>query len=139
LSRAHGLRRTYAAQFRAEGVDIAIISRQLGHASITTTARYLDHLAPVRSSKPCAVELGRERRLTLLTSKPDASVLTCCFARYAHRLRAIGHLHEAEDESQAVPDLHAAIRAARRAYQTDGTIPAWASLESLIGEEHPAE
>ncbi len=25
---------------------IAIITRQLGHASITTTARYLDHLAP---------------------------------------------------------------------------------------------
>ena len=43
---AHGLRHTHAAQLRAEGVDIAIISRQLGHASITTTARYLDHLAP---------------------------------------------------------------------------------------------
>jgi site-specific recombinase XerD len=42
---AHGLRHTHAAQLRAEGVDIAIISRQLGHASITTTARYLDHLA----------------------------------------------------------------------------------------------
>ncbi len=43
---AHGLRHTHAAQLGAEGVDIAIISRQLGHASITTTARYLDHLAP---------------------------------------------------------------------------------------------
>jgi site-specific recombinase XerD len=43
---AHGLRHTHAAQLRAEGVDIGIISRQLGHASITTTARYLDHLAP---------------------------------------------------------------------------------------------
>jgi len=43
---AHGLRHTHAAQLRAEGVDIAIIARQLGHASITTTARYLDHLAP---------------------------------------------------------------------------------------------
>ena len=43
---AHGLRQTHAAQLRAEGVDIAIISRQLGHASITTTARYLDHIAP---------------------------------------------------------------------------------------------
>ncbi|NOT00459.1 MAG: tyrosine-type recombinase/integrase [Phycisphaerales bacterium] len=45
-SRAGGFRHTHAAQLRAEGVDIAIISRQLGHASITTTARYLDHLAP---------------------------------------------------------------------------------------------
>jgi len=43
---AHGLRHTHAAQLRAEGIDIAIISRQLGHASITTTARYLDHIAP---------------------------------------------------------------------------------------------
>jgi len=43
---AHGLRHTHAAQLRAEGVDIAIISRQLGHSSIATTARYLDHLAP---------------------------------------------------------------------------------------------
>lgn len=44
---AHGLRHTHASQLRAEGVDIAIISRQLGHASIVTTARYLDHLAPM--------------------------------------------------------------------------------------------
>ena len=43
---AHGLRHTHAAQLRAEGVDIAIISRQLGHASITTTACYLNRIAP---------------------------------------------------------------------------------------------
>ena len=43
---AHGPRHTHAAQLRAEGIDIAIISRQLGHASISTTARYLDHIAP---------------------------------------------------------------------------------------------
>jgi len=47
---------------------------------------------------------------------------------YAHRLRAIGHLHEAEDESQEWPELHAAIRAARKAYQTDGTMPDWEAL-----------
>jgi len=43
---AHGLRHTHAAQLRAEGIDIGIISKQLGHSSISTTARYLDHLAP---------------------------------------------------------------------------------------------
>jgi hypothetical protein len=43
-------------------------------------------------------------------------------------LRAIGHLHEAEDESQEFPALHAAIRNARKAYQTDGTIPDWEAL-----------
>lgn len=43
---AHGFRHTHAAQLRSEGVDIGIISKQLGHVSITTTARYLDHIAP---------------------------------------------------------------------------------------------
>jgi site-specific recombinase XerD len=32
---AHGLRHTHAAQLREEGVDIGIISKQLGHASIS--------------------------------------------------------------------------------------------------------
>jgi integrase/recombinase XerD len=44
---AHGFRHTHAAQLRTEGVDIGIISKQLGHQSIATTARYLDHIAPV--------------------------------------------------------------------------------------------
>ncbi|MBL9032116.1 MAG: phage integrase family protein [Phycisphaerae bacterium] len=43
---AHGLRHTHAAQLRAEGMDIGLISKQLGHRSIATTARYLDHIAP---------------------------------------------------------------------------------------------
>ena len=37
-------------------------------------------------------------------------LLACCFARSAYRLRAIRHLHEAENESQQWPALHAAIR-----------------------------
>jgi integrase/recombinase XerC len=44
---AHGLRHTHAAQLREEGLDLGIISKQLGHASIETTARYLDHIAPL--------------------------------------------------------------------------------------------
>ena len=51
---------------------------------------------------------------------------------YAHRLRAIGHLHEAEDESQAFPALHAAIRAARKAFQTNGAIPDWEALAQAV-------
>jgi site-specific recombinase XerD len=43
---AHGLRHTHAAELREEGVDIGVISKQLGHADISTTARYLDHIAP---------------------------------------------------------------------------------------------
>jgi integrase len=43
---AHGFRHTHAAQVRSEGVDIGIISKQLGHRNITTTACYLDHICP---------------------------------------------------------------------------------------------
>lgn len=42
----HGLRHTHAAELRAEGIEIGVISRQLGHSSISTTARYVDHLQP---------------------------------------------------------------------------------------------
>lgn len=42
----HGLRHTHAVELRQEGWDIPLISRQLGHASIATTAVYVDHLFP---------------------------------------------------------------------------------------------
>jgi site-specific recombinase XerD len=45
---AHGLRHTLAAELREENEDIGIISKQLGHSNIGTTARYLDHVAPTR-------------------------------------------------------------------------------------------
>ncbi len=43
---AHGLRHTHAAELAAEGVPPNQIQRQLGHASLATTSRYLDHIAP---------------------------------------------------------------------------------------------
>ncbi len=43
---AHGFRHTHAAELRSEGVDIAIIKQQLGHASLLTTFRYLDNIEP---------------------------------------------------------------------------------------------
>jgi integrase/recombinase XerD len=43
---AHGLRHTHASELRSENVDIGIISKQLGHSSISTTSRYLDHISP---------------------------------------------------------------------------------------------
>ena len=43
---AHGLRHTHASELRTEGIDLGVISKQLGHASIATTARYLDHINP---------------------------------------------------------------------------------------------
>lgn len=43
---AHGLRHTHASELRAEGVDVAVIKRQLGHRSLLTTIEYLDHVQP---------------------------------------------------------------------------------------------
>lgn len=42
----HGLRHTMAFELMMEGVPVPIIQRQLGHASLATTDRYLAHLAP---------------------------------------------------------------------------------------------
>ena len=43
---AHGLRHTMASELRQEGVEMGVISKQLGHANIATTSRYLDHVCP---------------------------------------------------------------------------------------------
>jgi hypothetical protein len=56
---------------------------------------------------------------------------------YPHRLRSIGHLHEAEDESQVWPELHNAIRGARKAYQQTGAMPDFAALAQGIAALRP--
>lgn len=40
----HGLRHSYAVELRKAGMDVAAISKLLGHSSVAVTARYLDHL-----------------------------------------------------------------------------------------------
>jgi hypothetical protein len=50
---------------------------------------------------------------------------------YPYRLRVIGHLHEAEDESQAWPALHTAIREARKRYQHTGQAPNFDALAQI--------
>ena len=55
-----------------------------------------------------------------------------CRQGYPYRLRIIGHLHEAEDESQEWPELHAAIREARKAYQTTASRPDWEALYVMV-------
>jgi site-specific recombinase XerD len=52
----HGLRHTMAVELVREGVPVTLISRQLGHSSIATTAVYLDHLHPRE-----AIEMARSR------------------------------------------------------------------------------
>lgn len=61
-------------------------------------------------------------------------LLTECRDGYAHRLRAVGHFHEAEDESQAWSGLHLLIRASRKAFQKKGTIPEWQLFEDHVRE-----
>lgn len=51
---------------------------------------------------------------------------------YPHHMMAVGHLHEAEDESQEWPDLHQAIRDARKNYQQKDKMPDWAKLRGLL-------
>ena len=43
---AHGLRRSHAANMAAAGVPLNVIQRQLGHANVATTSRYIDHVQP---------------------------------------------------------------------------------------------
>jgi hypothetical protein len=50
---------------------------------------------------------------------------------YSYRLRFVGHLHEAEEESQDFQVLHQLIRQSRKEYQREATIPQW---ETLAGE-----
>lgn len=42
----HGLRHTHAAELAGEGVGVHVIRKQLGHGSLATTDRYIDHLRP---------------------------------------------------------------------------------------------
>lgn len=42
----HGLRHSFAAGLADEKVDIRIISKALGHSSLSTTQAYVDHLRP---------------------------------------------------------------------------------------------
>jgi site-specific recombinase XerD len=42
----HGLRHSYAADQLRRGTDVVTIQKQLGHAHLSTTQIYLDHIAP---------------------------------------------------------------------------------------------
>lgn len=83
----------------------------------------VDNGPAVRPSCLECVEKHVGAAYVLLTEEADG---------YAHRLRAIGHLHEAEDESQAWPIVHTAVRKSRKAYQMQGTMPGWDILEQQI-------
>lgn len=52
----HGLRHSHAAELSSERVPVAAIQKQLGHASLAITSRYLDHLSPAD-----VIAIGRAR------------------------------------------------------------------------------
>lgn len=43
---AHGLRHTFACELMRERMPINLIQKQLGHASLAVTSRYLQHVTP---------------------------------------------------------------------------------------------
>jgi len=65
-----------------------------------------------------------------LNDMPDEEPIRS--GNFSRRLRAIGHLFEAEDESQEWPQLHQAIRSARKSYQANGELPIWALLAAMV-------
>lgn len=86
----NGLRHTHAAQLRAEGIDVCIISKQLGHARIATKARYWITLRRLLSSKRSPIghgefqSCGARGRLThqLLSISPAVCGRTGCRGRW---------------------------------------------------------
>ena len=59
-------------------------------------------------------------------------ILSEIHAGYAYHLRFVGHLHEAEEESQQWPKLFELIRHARKEYQTKNRLPDWENLVQEI-------
>lgn len=51
---------------------------------------------------------------------------------YAHRWLVIGHLHEAEDESQKWPMLSEKIRESRKDYHREGKVPDFVALMDMV-------
>jgi site-specific recombinase XerD len=43
---AHGLRHTHASELAAEGIPMNVVQAVLGHSNLSTTSRYLAHVAP---------------------------------------------------------------------------------------------
>lgn len=62
---AHGLRHSLACDLAEEGIELRVISEQLGHRSLATTDRYLRHLNPQR-----VIETMRARSFSLEGEQP---------------------------------------------------------------------
>ena len=100
------------------------------------------------ASRPCK-DCGKKRmRVTQVETPPRPSCFECVEKHigaamvmlseihngYSYRLQFIGHLHEAEDESQEWPQLHDLIRKTRKTYQQQGVVPDWELLGKTLQE-----
>lgn len=65
----HAFRHTFASELAREGVPVNVIKALLGHSSLATTARYLDHLSPWE-----AIDTIRARQWAPITHGPAPSV-----------------------------------------------------------------
>ena len=68
----HGLRHTFASMLNREGVDIARISRELGHSNLTTTLNVYTHVfdGATSSSRGIADALNKKVANSVATSLP---------------------------------------------------------------------
>ena len=65
--RFHDLRHAYATLMLEDGEELAVISRSLGHANLSTTADVYSHLTPTMLERSAA------RMDTILSRRRDAS------------------------------------------------------------------
>ncbi len=82
-------------------------------------------MEPTRPSCIECVEKHLGAAMVLLTEHRDG---------YPYFMRAVGHLHEAEDESQAWPEVHNAIREARKHLQQTRTPPDFDALSKMVSQ-----
>jgi hypothetical protein len=110
--------------------------------------RHRDGMATslIKITKKCGCRLNRQDRMEEHPARP--SCLECVEKHlgaalviaseihdgYTYHLQLIGHLHEAEDESQEFLKLHEMIRSARKTYQQEGIIPNWETLAQTLSE-----
>jgi len=101
-----------------------------------------------KSHRPCKHCDKKPMRVEQVETPPRPSCLECVEKHlgaamvilseihdgYAYRLQFIGHLHEAEDESQQWQPLHDLIRQSRKTYQQQGTVPDWELLARTLQE-----
>ena len=80
---AHGLRRTHASELVREGIDLATVQAQLGHAKVSTTAEYVRSISTERKALMAARTTSRDEPVEEVTAedlREELRRLTECLA-----------------------------------------------------------